>query len=139
MYDAYDELEKTCERVIKELHDLNKKLANDESTISKEDIDMLDKITHTIASVKKSILMISQSENGGSSGRDGYYNISGGYSSQPMWDKRYGSSGRRMRTRGYSRDSEKDSMMQKLNMMYQDARDDQEAEIIERMMNELNR
>ena len=44
-----------------------------------------------------------------------------------------------MRTRGYSRDSEKDSMMQKLNMMYQDARDNQEAEVIERMMNELNR
>lgn len=141
MYDTYEELEKACERSTKELHDLNKKLANDESAISKEDIDMMDKILHSIASSKKSILMIDQAD--GSSGRDGYYNISGGYSgsmyTQPMWNKKYGSSGRRMRTRGYSRDSEKDSMMQKLNMMYQDARDDQEAEVIERMMNELNR
>ena len=66
MYDTYDELEKTCERATKELHDLNKKLANDESTISKEDIDMLGKVTHTIASTKKSILMIDQAD--GSSG-----------------------------------------------------------------------
>ena len=89
MYDTYEELEKACERSTKELHDLNKKLANDESAISKEDIDMMDKILHSIASSKKSILMIDQAD--GSSGRDGYYNISGGYSgsmyTQPMWNK----------------------------------------------------
>lgn len=132
MYDTYEELEKACERSTKELHDLNRKLANDESAISKEDIDMMDKILHSIASSKKSILMIDQADG-----------TSGGYSgNQPMWNRRYGSSGRRTimsRNRGYSRDSEKDSMMQKLNMMYQDARDDHEAEVIERMMNELSR
>ena len=143
MYDTYEELEKTCERATKELHDLNKKLANDESTISKEDIDMLDKVTHTIASTKKSILMIDQSEDSGSSGRDGYYNISGGYSggynTQPMWNRRYannGSSSRRMssRMRGSSRDND---MMQMLNDMYQNARDDQEADVIQDIMNKM--
>lgn len=136
MYDTCEELENSYERATKELHDLNKKLDNDESTISKEDIDMLDKLTHTIASARKSILMIDQSDMGnGSSGRDGTYNINGTYSGM---NRRYGSSMRRnsSRTRGYSRDND---MMAKLNAMYQDARDDREADIIERMMDELNR
>ena len=137
MYDTYDEVEKSCKRITKELHDLNKKLANDESTISKEDVDLMDKMLHSIASSKKSMLMIDQADDmNGSSG------VSNGYSN--MWNRRLmtnnGMSGRRSsRNRGYSRDSEKDIMMQKLNNMYQDARDDQEADVIERMMNELSR
>lgn len=128
MYDLYDELERSCERATKELHDLNKKLANDESTISKEDIDMMDKILHSIASSKKSILMIDQAENN-SNGSSG------------MWNRRYTNNYRRSssRNRGSSRDSDKDILMQRLDNMYQNARDDYDAEVIERMMNELSR
>ena len=135
MYDIYEELEHTCERATKELHDLNKKLANDESSISKEDIDLMDKVTHTIASTKKIMALLDQYfDNGGSSGRDGSYNISGTYSG----NRRYTSSGRRgsSRMRGYSRDND---MMQRLRDMYQNARDDDEADMIQSIMNELNR
>lgn len=138
MYDVYEELEHVCERATKELHDLNKKLAKDETAITKEDIEMLDKLTHTIASTKKVMTMIDQYYDGGSSGKDGYYNISGGYSGMNRRYMNNGSSGRRgsSRMRGYSRDND---MMQKLNAMYQDARDDQEADMIQSIMNELNR
>lgn len=132
MYDAYEELETTCHRATKELHDLNKKLDSDESNITKDDIDLMDKITHTIASTKKGMAMIDQYANNRSSGRDGSYNISGTYSG-----KRYMDLDRRGSSRyGYSRDN---GMMQKLREMYQDARDDHEADVIERVMNELNR
>ena len=91
--------------------------------------------------------MIDQYFDSGSSGRDGYYNISGGYSgtnynTQPVWNKRYATSNRRgsSRTRGgYSRDSEKEMIMQRLDNLYQSARDDQEADMIQNIMSELSR
>ena len=132
MYDAYEELENTCERAIKELHDLNKKTSKEENTVSRDDIEMMESLTHTIASCKKGIAMMDKYDD------NGYSGVS--YNTQPTWNRRYannGSSGRRggSRSRGYSRDN--GDIMQRLNAMYQDARDDQEADMIQSIMNEL--
>ena len=126
MYDVYDELETACHRATKELHDLNKKLDNDESNITKEDVDLLDKVTHTIASTKKGMAMLDAPR---SSGRDGSYNISGTYSNG--MNRRY--------YEGSSRGRRDGDIMQRLNDMYQDARDDREADMIRNIMNGLNR
>ena len=107
MYDAYEVLENTCERAVKELYDLNKKLGKDDNTVSKDDVQMMESLTHTIASTKKGIAMMDK------------------YSHRR-------SSNRRARSRDYD-------IMQKLDNMYQDARDDDEAEIIQNIMNELSR
>ena len=129
MYDAYEVLENTCERAMKELHDLNKKLSKDDNSTPRDDVEMMESLTHTVASCKKGIAMM-----------DKYYDEGNGYSG--TWNRRYntnGSSGRRgssSRSRGYSRDND---MMARLNDMYQNARTDQEADVIQDIMNELNR
>ena len=131
MYDAYEELENTCERAVKELHDLNKKMSKEENAASRDDIEMMESLTHTIASTKKGIAMMDKYDDSGYSGSS--------YTTQPIWNRRYSNlSGRRggSRTRGYSRDND---MMQRLSDMYQNARDDQEADMIQSIMNELNR
>ena len=92
---------------------------------------MMESLTHTIASTKKGIAMMDKYDDGGYSGSS--------YNTQPIWNRRYSNlSGRRggSRTRGYSRDND---MMQRLSDMYQNARDDQEADMIQSIMNELNR
>lgn len=133
MYDVYEELENACHRAAKELHDLNKKLSSDDANITKDDVDMMDKITHTIASTKKGMAMIDQYADTRSSGRDGSYNISGTYSNG--MNRRYYDTGRR----GSSRTHRDGDVMQKLTDMYHDARDDREADMIRDIMSELNR
>ena len=118
MYDAYEVLENTCERAVKELNDLNKKLSKDDNTVSKDDVQMMESLTHTIASSKKGIAMMDKHYDDGYSG------------------KRYTMPNRRVTTRGrgYSRDND---MMSRLDDMYQNARDDREADVIRNIMNEL--
>ena len=107
MYDAYEVLENTCNRAMKELYDIDKKLSKNDSSVSKEDVELMESLTHTVASCKKGIAMMDK------------------YSHRR-------SSNRRARSRDYD-------IMQKLDNMYQDARDDDEAEIIQNIMNELSR
>lgn len=125
MYDIYEILENSCERASKELHDLNKKMSKEETTASKEDIQMLESLTHTIASTKKAMAMM-----------DKYFED--GYSGNQQSWRRMSSAGRRgsSRSRGYARDTD---MMQRLDNMYQNARDDREADMIQNIMNELSR
>jgi len=115
MYDAYETLENTCERAMRELRDLNKKLSKDESTASKEDVELMESLTHTVASCKKGIAMMEKYSTDDSSKR-----YRRGYST---------------RNKSYFRDND---VMARLDSMYQNARDDQEADIIRSIMNELN-
>jgi hypothetical protein len=86
MYDAYDILENTCERAMRELHDLNKKLSKDEGMISKEDIDLMESLTHTVASTKKGMAMIDKYYDDGQSN----------WNRRPMNNRRGGSRSSRM-------------------------------------------
>lgn len=105
-YDLYQELERTCKRTEKELHDLNDRLEQNKNMMSPADLDILVKITDVIKDVKSTMKKIDEMEmmeegysgegysgagNGGYSGEGSNY--SGTYMAQPMWNRRMGYSG----------------------------------------------
>lgn len=149
MHDLYDELEKTCERATKELCDLNNRLETNKNMISPTDVDMMDKLTHTIKSIKKVMTILDEYD-------ENQNRYSGGmYYTQPMWDRGYSGnsyhgtytvatgdpghsySGRRSSRHMYSRDTERDNMMSELDNMLNNARDDREADLIRKVMSKL--
>lgn len=149
MHNLYEELEKTCERMEKELCDFNARLESNKAMISAADIDLLDKITHTIKSVKKTMELLDKDyeiQNGYSG------NYSGNYMSQPMWDRHYagnsyrgtytmdtGYSGRRGMSRGYSRDSEKDDIIRRLEDALNRTKNESDANAIRDSIEAINR
>lgn len=146
--DMHKELERTCERAEKELCDLNNRLEQNKSIISPADVDMMDKLTHTIKSIKKVLELMnkdSEIQNGG---------YSGYYMSQPVWDRKYsgnsyhgtytvatgdGYSGRRYMGRGYSRSSEKEDMISRLENMMDRATTESEANAIRESIEAVSR
>lgn len=148
MYDLYKELERTCERTTKELHDLNDRLEQNKSMMTPQDLDVLVKISDIIKDTKstiKKIIEIDMLENQNEVNDNGY---SGSYMRQPMWDTRMGYSGNsyrgsytmntgnndgysgsRMHSR-YSRDNEKSDMISRLEERLSRARNQQEADAI---------
>lgn len=152
--ELYRELERTCKRTEKELHDLNDRLEQNKNMMSPADLDVLVKITDIIKDVKSTMKKIDEIE----MMEDGYsdgMNYSGTYMTQPMWDRRMGYSGNSYRgnytletgdgrysgargmNRGYSRNSERENMRAELDDMLSNARDDREAETIRKIMNRL--
>ena len=152
--ELYRELERTCKRTEKELHDLNDRLEQNKNMMSPADLDVLVKITDIIKDVKSTMKKIDEME----MMEDGYsdgMNYSGTYMTQPMWDRRMGYSGNSYRgnytletgdgrysgargmNRGYSRNSERENMRAELDDMLSNARDDREAETIRKIMNRL--
>lgn len=148
MYDLYKELERTCERTTKELHDLNDRLEQNKSMMTPQDLDILTKISDIIKDTKstmKKIIEIDMLENQNEVNDNGY---SGSYMRQPMWDTRMGYSGNsyrgsytmntgnndgysgsRIHSR-YSRDNEKSDMISRLEERLSRARNQQEADAI---------
>ena len=144
--DMHKELERTCERAEKELCDLNNRLEQNKSIISPADVDMMDKLTHTIKSIKKVFELMdkdSEIQNGGYSGH---------YMAQPVWDRRYsgnsyhgqytiatgdGYSGRHSMRHSYSRNTERDDLMMKLENALSTARTKEDAEAIRKAMDVL--
>ena len=152
--ELYRELERTCKRTEKELHDLNDRLEQNKNMMSPADLDVLVKITDIIKDVKSTMKKIDEME----MMEDGYsdgMNYSGTYMTQPMWDRRMGYSGNSYRgnytletgdgrysgargmNRGYSRNSERENMRAELEDMLNTTRDDREAETIRKIMNRL--
>ena len=152
--ELYRELERTCKRTEKELHDLNDRLEQNKNMMSPADLDVLVKITDIIKDVKSTMKKIDEME----MMEDGYsdgMNYSGMYMTQPMWDRRMGYSGNSYRgnytletgdgrysgargmNRSYSRNSERENMRTELEDMLTNARDDREAETIRKIMNRL--
>lgn len=156
--ELYRELERTCKRTEKELHDLNDRLEQNKNMMSPADLDILVKITDIIKDVKSTMKKIDEMEmmeDGYSGGMYDEMNYSGTYMTQPMWDRRMGYSGNSYRgnytletgdgrysgargmNRGYSRNSERENMRAELDDMLTNARDDREAETIRKIMNRL--
>lgn len=156
--ELYRELERTCKRTEKELHDLNDRLEQNKNMMSPADLDVLVKITDIIKDVKSTMKKIDEMEmmeDGYSGGMYDRMNYSGTYMTQPMWDRRMGYSGNSYRgnytletgdgrysgargmNRGYSRNSERENMRAELDDMLSNARDDREAETIRKIMNRL--
>ena len=156
--ELYRELERTCKRTEKELHDLNDRLEQNKNMMSPADLDILVKITDIIKDVKSTMKKIDEMEmmeDGYSGGMYDGMNYSGTYMAQPMWDRRMGYSGNSYRgnytletgdgrysgargmNRGYSRNSEREDLMMKLENALSTARTKEDAEAIRKAMEVL--
>lgn len=154
MHDLWTELERTCERTTKELKDFNDRLDQNKSIISPAELDNLFKLMDIIKDIKstmKKIIELDEMENG----EEIQNRYSGGmYYTQPMWDRRYsgnsyrgtytvstgdGYSGRHSARHMYSRDTEKEDMIRRLEDMMSKAKSDQEANAIRESINSINR
>lgn len=152
MHDLEKELHRTCERVTKELSELNDRLDQNKNIISPADIDLLFKMMDIIKDTKSTLKKIYEIED--MEQMDGEYsgNMYSGnmmYRNEPMWNRRYsgnsyrgtytvesgndGYSGRNMR-QSYSRGN--DTRME-LEEMLNNTRDPQEAETLRKIINRL--
>ena len=129
MHKLDEVLENYCERIEKELSDLYTKISKSD-TMTAQDVDLMNKLLHALKSDKTVWAMIEYDD----SSKDYSDN---GYSGSKYY------SGRRsipsMRTRGYSRDGERDEMIRKLEDMMSEVRSDAEAMALQRAIDTVNR
>lgn len=147
MHKLDDVLDKYCERITKELGDLYTKISKSE-TLSAQDLDVMDKLLHSIKSNKAVIAMIEYDDGQGEDeGYSGKGNSGNGYSGKRYYNeqRRYddGYSGRRSipisgNGRMYSRDSERDDVVRKLESMMRNARTEDEAMAIRDAIDTVN-
>ena len=127
-----DDLYDLCETVAKEIGAANKKIEAAGGKLSGADVDYIDKLTHTMKSIKTTIAMAEAEERDGESG---YYPYMGGYRSYGDGDsmRRGGRSNARRRdsigrysreNRGYSRADAKADMIDDLRELMEDAPDE---------------
>lgn len=123
----YDELKHICEILENELANVNKKLDKSEGVLSGDDISYIDKLTHSIKSIKTTIAMV-EAEDGGESGRymPGYgmyrNSYNGSYNGGNSYRRGRDSMGRYTSRRGgYSYD---DGMIEELRSLMENAPDE---------------
>ena len=134
-----DVLEKYCERMEKELEDQLKKI-DKLNPLPLAELDISDKLLHSVKSIKTILAMLeyNDEEDNGYSGK--YYSAptyarrkynNGGYSGNYSSNTSNG--------RGYSRDSEKQDMIRKLENMMSRVLSDDEAMAIQDALEIVNR
>lgn len=146
--DKIEMLHELCETLTKELEDVNSKIGQS-GGMSAGDLEAIDKLTHSLKSVKATIAMMEQ-EGGYSTRYPMYYyegngssNYGGGNSNRDGGSYRGGNSYRRGRDsmgrytsrRGYSRDDFAD----RLREVMEEAPDEQTRQSIERMIQKMDR
>lgn len=147
MNDLWKELERTCERATNELSQLNDRLETNKNMMSPADLEVMFKLMDIIKDTKSTMKKIYEIED--MEQMDGEYSGNMMYRNEPMWDKRYsgnsyrgtytvesghdGYSGRNMR-RSYSRG---DETRMELEEMLNNTRDQNEAEVIRKILNRL--
>jgi len=119
----YDELKHICEILENELANVNKKLDKSDGVLSGDDISYIDKLTHSIKSIKTTIAMMEAED--GESGRYmpnsyGMYGTNGGYNGN-SYRRGRDSMGRYTSRRGYSYD---DGMIEELRSLMESAPDE---------------
>ena len=110
--DYTNDLYELCETISKEIGDANEKIRS-AGKLSAGDVDYIDKLTHTLKSVKSVIgMMDSEYSNSMGNGMDGSYRYSGrgSYARNGRYSRAY--------SRGYSRDAD---LVDQLHAMMQDA------------------
>lgn len=130
-----DDLYDLCETVSREIGEANEKIRAAGGKLSGADIDYIDKITHTMKSIKTTIAM-AEAEEGGESG---YYPYMGGYGYRSYENgggqsnrrgggrsnQRRDSRGRYSReNRGYSRADAREDFIEDVRELMQDAPDE---------------
>ena len=127
--DYINDLHELCETISKEIGEANDKIRNAGGKLSAGDVDYIDKLTHTLKSVKATIAMME--------GEDGYSGYNGGsyrYSRDGgSYAPRRDSMGRYSR-RGYSRSGD---LAEQLHGLMQDAPNDQIRREIQRLADKV--
>lgn len=159
------ELYDLCEVVNRAIKDANEKIRNAGGKLTAGDVDYVDKLTHTLKSIKTTIAMIEHEDEysegrgytydsmsyargtnrsmpnrmypGGSSYDDMSYNDGNSYARGRGRNAKRDSMGRYSSERGYSRDDAKKDMMSDLREIMQDAPDEQTRQEFQRFMNKL--
>lgn len=154
MHDLFKEMERVCERNTKELHDFLDRLDQNKNTISPADLEILCELVDIAKNSKSTMKKIIEIDEMLDTNQNEY---SGNmmYRNEPMWDRMSGRnysgnsyhgqytiatgdgrgdySGRNMR-RSYSRG---DDTRMELEEMLNNTRDQNEAEIIRKILNKL--
>ena len=133
-----DELKHMCEILEDELSNVNKKVDKSGGTLSGDDISYIDKLSHSIKSIKTTIAMIEAESDGsyaGGSYADGY---GGSYRMNSYARGRRGNVRRdsmgRYSSRGYSRDQE---MITELRELMEDAPDERTRQEFQRFISKI--
>lgn len=118
-----EDLHELCETISREIGDANEKIRSAGGKLSGEDLTYLDKLTHTLKSLKTTIAMVEAED--GESGRYmpnsyGMYGTNGGYNGNSYRRVR-DSMGRYTSRRGYSYD---DGMIEELRSLMESAPDE---------------
>lgn len=158
------ELYDLCEVVNRAIKDANEKIRNAGGKLTAGDVDYVDKLTHTLKSIKTTIAMIEHENEysegrgyaydsmsyargtnrsmpnrmypGGSSYDDMSYNDGNSYARGRGSNAKRDNMGRYSSERGYSRDSKED-MMSELRELMQDAPDERTKQEFQRFMSKL--
>lgn len=131
---SYEDLEELCETVGHKIKEANDKVRMSNGDLSGGDVEYLDKLTHTLKSIKTIIAMMDKEGYSGYDGRtSGRYNQDGYYSR--------GRSGRRdtmsrYPRRGYS-GADNSDMIDKLREMMDDAPDEKIRNEIQRLVTKM--
>lgn len=117
----YDELKHICEILENELANVNKKLDKSDGVLSGDDISYIDKLTHSIKSIKTTIAMMEAED--GESGRYSmpHYGYGNSYNYGGSYRRGRDSMGRYTSRRGYSYD---DGMIEELRSLMESAPDE---------------
>lgn len=136
-----DDLYELCDTVSREIGESNEKIRAAGGKLSAGDVDYIDKLTHTMKSIKTTIAMAEHEDDGES----GYYPYMGSYRSYDNGmrggrsNQRRDSRGRYSRENrgGYSRDDAMADMIDELRDLMRDAPDEHTRMKFQRFIDEI--
>lgn len=135
-----DDLHDLCETVSREIGEANEKIRAAGGKLSSADVDYIDKLTHTMKSIKTTIAMAEAEERDGESG---YYPYMGGYRSYENMrgggrsNQRRDSRGRYSRRGGYSRTDAREDFIEDVRELMHDAPDEHTRMRFQRFIDEI--
>lgn len=158
-----NDLHELCEKLTMKLNEVNGRLKQAGSEINSDDLSIIDKLTHSIKSIK-TVIAMEEYPDGYSGEYSGEYSREGGWNyNRPYYTSGnyyMGNSGvRRMRDSmgrftsrdggysngnysrgdGYSRDASRKKMVQKLETLMDDTMSEQERMAIEECINKIDK
>lgn len=124
MHDLYENLEQLCMTVEEEINEANTKIRNAGNKITSGDLDYIDKLTHTLKSIKTTMAM-----------------MDGGYSSDyngTSYARRRDSRGRYSSRRSYERSYDGD-MVSELRELMEETPNNQMRQKFQQFISEIER
>ena len=137
----YEDLEELCDTVGQKITEANDKIRMSNGDLTGGDIDYVDKLTHTLKSIKTTMAMMDAEGYSGGYGMSGNYGMDGNsgryhpyYSGARGRGAKRDSMGRYSRNRGYSGD---DEMIEQLHQLMEQAPDDRTRQEFQRFINKV--